>query len=98
MWAPPKGGTFALRMVAAMQPPVAVPANGGPLTIALVTRPEGANVMTTVALPLGSPSLRHIAAWAAAPASADVTAALSKGGPSAAGAAAATESAGFASA
>ena len=49
-----------------MQPPVAVPANGGPPRLALVTRPEGANVMTTLAVPEGSPSLRQVDAALAA--------------------------------
>src|SRR5437868_4799200 len=48
-----------------MQPPVAVPAKGGPLTLALVTRPDGANVMTTLATPEGSPSFLQAEAWAA---------------------------------
>src|SRR5512132_4093488 len=92
--APEKGGTVARRIVDAMQPPVAVPANGGPFTIALVTRPDGANVTTTIAVPLGSPSLRHdAAACEAAVASAVVAAVLSNGGPSAAGAAAAVAAA-----
>jgi hypothetical protein len=54
--APENGGTFARRIAAAIQPPVAVPAKGGPLTFALVIRPEGAKVTTTAALPVGSPS------------------------------------------
>jgi hypothetical protein len=42
-----------------MQPPVGVPAKGGPATAALVTRPDEANVIVTRATPLGSPSRRH---------------------------------------
>ena len=53
-------------MVAAMQPPVGVPANGGPATLALVTLPEGEKVTTTVALPEGSPPRRQELALAAA--------------------------------
>src|SRR4051812_14644448 len=62
-----------------MQPPVAVPANGGPLTLALVTRPDGANVMTTLATPEGSPSFLQAAAWAAPAVRAAAAAARSKG-------------------
>ena len=58
-YSPENAGTLARRRVLAMQPPVGVPANGGPCRFALVTRPEGANVMFTVAVPEGSPSLRH---------------------------------------
>jgi hypothetical protein len=61
-----------------MQPPVGVPAKGGPLMLALVTRPEGAKVMTTLAVPEGSPSLRHEEAWEALAVSAAVAAAGSK--------------------
>ena len=66
MCSPLNGGTLALRIADAMHPPVAVPAKGGPLTLALVTRPEGAKVMTTTAAPLGSPSFRHAEACPAA--------------------------------
>jgi len=38
---PVNGGTFALRSVDAMHPPVGVPAKGGPEMLALVTRPVG---------------------------------------------------------
>src|SRR3954462_5755951 len=62
-----------------MQPPVAVPANGGPLMLALVTRPEGAKVMTTLATPEGSPSLRHADACAALAVRAVAAAARSNG-------------------
>jgi hypothetical protein len=49
MRSPLNAGTCARRIVAAMQPPVSVPANGLPVTTALVTRPDGANVTTTTA-------------------------------------------------
>lgn len=41
---PAKAGTFAARKRPATHPPTAVPANGAPITVALVTRPLGANV------------------------------------------------------
>ena len=41
---PPKAGTLARRKAFATQPPTEVPAKGGPMTVALVTRPLGANV------------------------------------------------------
>src|SRR5688500_13906720 len=82
---PSKGGIFAFRSVAAIQPPVGVPAKGGPLILALVTRPEGANVMTTLATPDGSPSLRHEEAWAALALRAAEAAARSKGPAGSAG-------------
>ena len=59
---PSNAGTRARRSVAAMQPPVGVPANGGPAMVALVTRPDGENVMVTAATPLGSPGLRQLEA------------------------------------
>lgn len=59
---PLNGATDALRNAFAMQPPVAVPANGGPFTLAMVTLPLGAKVTETWALPLGSPSFLHAAA------------------------------------
>ena len=76
---PLKAGTRARRMTEAMQPPVAVPAKGGPLTLALVARPEGAKVTTTTARPLGSPGRRQPEACAAALPSADRAAAVLKG-------------------
>src|SRR6476659_6551799 len=76
---PSKAGTRALRRAAAMQPPVGVPAKGGPEMLALVTRPEGANVMTTLATPEGSPSLRQAEACAALLLRAAAAAARSKG-------------------
>ena len=54
------------RMTDAMQLPVEVPANGAPLTVALVTRPDGANVIVTVAVPDGSPNFRQRVASPAA--------------------------------
>ena len=42
-----------------MQPPVGVPANGGPEIVAVVTLPDGENVMVTAATPVGSPGLRQ---------------------------------------
>src|SRR5262245_9461177 len=46
---PSNGGMLAPLKASAMQPPVAVPANGGPTTFATVTRPEGAKVTWTFA-------------------------------------------------
>src|SRR5688572_13516068 len=95
--APEKGGTLARRIAAAMQPPVAVPAKGGPLTLALVTRPEGAKVTTTAAAPVGSPSLRQAEAWAAAAfrAAAAATRSNSAPGAASAGAAGTADATGF---
>src|SRR5688572_6233934 len=76
---PSKAGTRALRSAAAMQPPVGVPAKGGPLMFALVTRPDGANVTTTLATPEGSPSLRQAEACAALEVNATAAAERSKG-------------------
>ena len=66
MCSPENAGTFAPRIADAMQPPVCVPAKGGPLMLALVTRPDGAKVTTTVAVPGGSPSFRQLDAAPAA--------------------------------
>jgi hypothetical protein len=57
---PVNGGTRARRSVAAMQPPVGVPAKGGPAMFALVTLPDGENVIVTTATPLGSPGFRQL--------------------------------------
>src|SRR5688572_2716122 len=81
-----KAGIRVLRSAAAMQPPVGVPAKGGPLMLAVVTRPDGANVTTTLATPEGSPSLRQAEACPALAVSAAVAAALSKGPAGSAGA------------
>src|SRR5882672_11310608 len=78
---PPKGGTFARRSVSAMQPPVAVPAKGGPSTSARVARPAFEKVTCTTATPVGSPSLRQPAAEDAAAPSAALAAALSNSPP-----------------
>src|SRR5262245_30738137 len=64
-----------------MQPPVAVPAKGGPSTSARVARPAFEKVMCTTATPVGSPSLRQPAAVAAAAPSAALAAALSNSPP-----------------
>src|SRR5262245_57898364 len=77
---PMNGGTRALRSVEAMQPPVGVAAKGGPPMLAVVTRPEGENVMVTTATPLGSPGLRQLEACAAA-ASREARAAPASKGP-----------------
>src|SRR5690606_5939197 len=53
---PANGGTFALRKMPATQPPTGVPAKGGPWTVALVTRPLGANVTCTLPVPVGPPA------------------------------------------
>src|SRR5258706_367543 len=84
---------WALRSALAMQPPVGVPAKGGPLTLALVTRPDGANVMTTLATPDGSPSFLQPEA-AAAPAVSAAAAGASGGAAAGAGAAGRGASAG----
>src|SRR5512147_2245410 len=65
-------------MAAAMQPPVAVPANGGPSISARVALPAFENVTLTLATPVGSPSLRQEAAWLAAAPRAAAAAAVSK--------------------
>lgn len=62
-----------------MQPPVAVPAKGGPLMLALVTRPEGAKVTVTLAVPDGSPDFLQVEACEAADESAEAAAARSNG-------------------
>lgn len=50
----------------ATQPPTGVPANGGSLTVEDVTSPLGANVTSTLPLPVGPPSsLQDCAASAA---------------------------------
>jgi hypothetical protein len=53
---PENGGTVADRMRAAIQPPARVPEKIPPDRTELVTRPEGANVTMTRAVPAGSPS------------------------------------------
>src|SRR5690606_4930675 len=84
-------GTRAARKRLAMQPPVGVPANGGPATTADVTRPEGAKVTTTRAVPAGSPALRQAAARPPATCTALVAAARSKGASGAASSPASAE-------
>jgi hypothetical protein len=74
---PVYAGTLAARIWAAMQPPVGVPAKGGPDRLALVTRPDGANVTNTTAVPLGSAPRRHDEAAEAAAVSAARAAPLS---------------------
>ena len=74
---PANAGTLAARIWAAMQPPVGVPAKGGPDRLALVTRPEGANVTNTTAVPLGSAPRRQDDAAEAAAVSAEMAAPLS---------------------
>lgn len=59
---PSKGAMLAPRRARAMQPPVVVPAKGPPLTVEVVTRPEGAKVTLTGMLPRASPGLRQDAA------------------------------------
>src|SRR5262245_59512680 len=78
---PSNGGTVAPRNAFAMQPPVAVPANGGPFTTALVTRPDGEKVTVICAVPLGSPAALQPAACAVAALSAAAAAALSNSAP-----------------
>src|SRR5687768_11324831 len=59
---PSNAGTTACRSVRAMQLPVSVPANGGPLITAAVTRPVGAKLTTARATPLGSVPRRQVEA------------------------------------
>src|SRR5688500_19047262 len=94
---PSKAGIRVLRSVEAMQPPVGVPAKGGPLILALVTRPEGANVTTTLATPDGSPSLRQAEACPALAVSGCVAAGLSKGPAGSAGGVGSAAASGFGS-
>lgn len=94
---PENGGTEADLKALAMHPPVAVPAKGGPCTIAWVTRPEGAKVTETRATPLGSPAALHPVAWPIAPPSAAFAAPWSNGAPAGA-VVAATVAVGFGSA
>ena len=94
---PENGGTEADLKALAMQPPVAVPAKGGPCTIAWVTRPEGAKVTETRATPLGSPAALHPVACPIAPPSAAFAAPWSNGAPAGA-VVAATVAVGFGSA
>src|SRR5450432_1658514 len=82
-------------MALAMQPPVGVPAKGGPWMAALVTRPEGAKVIVRVAVPEGSPSLRHAAASEAAALSAAIAAERSKSVPGSAGSGLGADATGF---
>lgn len=56
---PSKGEIDTPRKARAMHPPVGVPAKGGPLISAEVTRPEGAKVTLTRAVPEGSSGARH---------------------------------------
>src|SRR6187399_3005613 len=79
---PEKAGILARRMVDAMHPPVRVPAKGGPLRLALVTRPDGAKVTMTMAVPLGSPSCRQPAACPTPAFNAASAASLLNGGES----------------
>ena len=76
---PLKAGTLALRKMEATQPPTEVPAKGGPLTLAVVTRPLLANVIATLPLPVGPPSFLQLPAEFAAAVSAETAAALLKG-------------------
>ena len=78
---PENGGTEAPRNVAAMHPPTGVPAKGGPLTVATVTRPEGAKVMETEAFPLGPSGCLQLCAADFRAAIEAEAAALSKGAP-----------------
>lgn len=74
-----------MRIAAAMQLPVGVPASGGPSMVARLAAPEFENVTRTLATPVGSPSWWQPAAWAAAVLSAAWAAATLKGSPSTAG-------------
>ena len=50
---PENAGTRALLKTPETQPPTEVPAKGGPLTLAVVTRPLGAKVIWTLPVPVG---------------------------------------------
>ena len=78
---PENGGTVTLLNARAMQLPVGVPANGGPEMFAVVTCPEGANVIWTRAVPLGSPGCLHPLAAPTPPPSAAEAALLSNSPP-----------------
>ena len=71
---PLNAGTVARFIAAAMHAPLEVPANGGSLTVALETLPLGSKVTTTVALPKGPPTSRHLAVSNAAAVSAALAA------------------------
>jgi hypothetical protein len=87
---PPNAGTRALRKREATQPPTGVPANGAPITVAVVTRPLGAKVTCTLPTPVGPPGfLQELAADEAAP-SAEMAEALLKGASVVAGGGAAS--------
>lgn len=64
-----------------MHPPTGVPANGGPSIVAVVTRPVGANVIDTRALPVGPSGRLHARMEPFAAAIAEDAAALSKAPP-----------------
>ena len=85
MKSPENAGTRVPRKRDAMQLPVSVPANGGPEIVAEVTRPDGENVIVTVAKPLGSPSLRQELACDAEASSAALAAFASKAASAGAG-------------
>src|SRR6185369_12361939 len=78
---PVNGGTVARFMVAAMQAPLDVPANGASLTVALETLPLGSKVTITVAKPVGPPASLHLAVSKAVVASALLAAFRSKRWP-----------------
>jgi hypothetical protein len=83
---PLNAGTCARRKTDAMQPPTGVPANDPPATVAVVTRPLGANVTVALPPPVGPPGFLQLLADDAAALSAEIAEALLKGGASAAGA------------
>lgn len=82
---PLKAGILARRNTLDTQPPTGVPANGAPVTFAVVTRPLGANVTKHFPVPHGPSGFLHTVAWAAATLRAATAASLLKP-PAAAGA------------
>ena len=77
---PLKAGTRAPRKREATQPPTEVPPNLPPTTLAVVTRPLGANVTMALPLPVGPPGILQPAALPAADDSAEIAADLLNGG------------------
>src|SRR5689334_16256372 len=80
---PLKGGTCARRKTEATQPPTDEPPKSPPVTLAVVTRPLGANVTIALPVPVGPPGRLHPDAAEAAEESAETAAPLLKAGASA---------------
>src|SRR5450432_3870060 len=82
---PLNAGTLERRNTEATQPPTGVPAYDPPATVAVVTRPLGANVTVALPLPVGPPGFLQLLAPEAAALSAEMADALLNGGASAGG-------------